>query len=95
MLRAGAQQLHWPNALLLGTHSWRRGWAQDCFDRGGIAAVFAGGGWRGMAAWGYLQSQQLGTMDDVDFWAHHGDSDGESEDEFFDSMSTASTADTM
>ena len=50
--------------------------ARDAFAAGGLSALFASGGWRGGAAFGYFAARQLGEAAACDFAVSWSDSEG-------------------
>ncbi len=77
VLRAGAAALQWPDAHAWGTHCWRRGWGREAFAAGGLSALVLSGGWRGVAALGYLEARQRSKIAACDFALEFSDSESE------------------
>ena len=61
-LKLAAIALGFPKAESWGTHAFRRGWADEALQHGGIPALFFSGGWRGVAAFGYASAQAKGSL---------------------------------
>ena len=62
MLKAVAAVLDFPDAGSWGTHAFRRGWAEDALKAGGPSALFYSGGWRGVAAFAYVDATTRGEL---------------------------------
>ena len=61
-LKMAALALGFPKAESWGTHAFRRGWADEALQHGGVPALFFSGGWRGVAAFGYASAQAKGEL---------------------------------
>ena len=61
--------------LTWGTHAFRRGWADEALKAGGPAALFYSGGWKGVAAFSYVQAQTRGAMQAAEWLVEFSDSD--------------------
>ena len=66
-LKDTAAILNWPHPETFGLHAWRRGWGREKFNAGGIPALFESGGWRGVAAWGYLIALGKSEVENAEF----------------------------
>ena len=60
--RRAATALAWPEPNTWASHALRRGAGRDAERAGGMPALLAAGGWKGAAAFGYLEAQRLGAM---------------------------------
>ncbi len=78
-IKRAAGDLGWDHPNSWGTHIFRRGYARECFQYGGLAAMFLAGGWKSVAAFGYLESTQLSSMEACDFHVDFSDSEDEGE----------------
>ena len=58
------------------THAFRRGWADEALKERGVAALFHSGGWRGVAAFGYVEAQTRGALAAAEWLIDHSDSSG-------------------
>ena len=54
-----------------GTHAFRRGWADEALRAGGPTALFYSGGWRGVAAFGYVAAQSRGAIAAAEWLVDH------------------------
>ena len=74
LLKVAAEVCGSERALEWGTHAFRRGWADEALRAGGPAALFYSGGWRGVAAFGYVAAQSRGALLAAAWLVHHTDS---------------------
>ena len=74
LLEIAAQQAQLPEALAWGTHAFRRDWADEALQHGGVGALFFSGGWRGVAAFGYAQACSRGAIASAEWLVEFSDS---------------------
>ena len=78
VLKLAAAALQLRNASAWGTHAFRRGFADEALQQGGPTALFFSGGWKGLAAFGYVSAQSRGALTAAEWLVDHSDSsDGE------------------
>ena len=78
VLKLAASALQLPSAPAWGTHAFRRGFADEALQHGGPTALFFSGGWKGVAAFGYVSAQSRGALAAAEWLVDHSDSsDGE------------------
>ena len=78
VLKLAAAALQLRSAAAWGTHAFRRGFADEALQQGGPAALFFSGGWKGVAAFGYVSAQSRGALSAAEWLVDHSDSsDGE------------------
>ena len=73
-LKVAAEHCGIDRAMEWGTHAFRRGWADEALKAGGPAALFFSGGWRGVAAFGYVSAQARGAITAAEWLVDHSDS---------------------
>ena len=73
-LKAAAMRLNLERASEWGTHTFRRGWADEAVRAGGATALFYSGGWRGIAAFSYVAAQTRGAMESAEWLIEFSDS---------------------
>ena len=73
-LKAAAMQLKLERASEWGTHAFRRGWANEALKAGGATALFYSGGWRGVAAFSYVEAKARGTVEAAEWLVEFSDS---------------------
>ena len=77
-IRRLAHDANFPRAEQVGTHSFRRGMAQDILDHGGsLATLMQAGGWKSSAYQVYLRSEQMQDTAVGQFLIELSDSDRE------------------
>ena len=74
LLKVAAELCGFERAMEWGTHAFRRGWADEALRAGGPAALFFSGGWRGVAAFGYVSAQSRGALLAAEWLVNHSDS---------------------
>ena len=74
LLKVAAEECGFERALEWGTHAFRRGWADEALKAGGPTALFYSGGWKGVAAFGYVAAQSRGAMRAAEWLVEHSDS---------------------
>jgi hypothetical protein len=74
LLKAAASLVGLPQPFSWGTHAFRRGWADEALKAGGPSALFYSGGWRGVAAFGYVDAKSRGAMLAAEWLVDHSDS---------------------
>ena len=74
MLKVAAELCGFERAMEWGTHAFRRGWADEALRAGGPAALFYSGGWRGVAAFGYVSAQTRGALAAAEWLVDHSES---------------------
>ena len=57
-----------------GTHAFRRGWANEALKAGGATALFYSGGWRGVAAFSYVEAKARGALEAAEWLVEFSDS---------------------
>ena len=78
VLKLAAAALQLRSAAAWGTHAFRRGFADEALQQGGPTALFFSGGWKGLAAFGYVSAQSRGALSAAEWLVDHSDSsDGE------------------
>ena len=84
-LKEAAGALGWPSPTTWGTHAFRRGWARQAWELGGVDELSAGGGWKNpKTAKGYLSARQRSKIDACDFTVNLTDSGDDSGPEDYD-----------
>ena len=78
-LKAGAMYLKFDQAASWGTHAFRRGWATEALRAGGVTALFYSGGWRGVAAFAYVDAQSRGAISGAEFLVDFSDSSSDTD----------------
>ena len=78
-LKAGAIHLKFEEAAAWGTHAFRRGWATEALRAGGVTALFYSGGWRGVAAFAYVDAQSRGAVSGAEFLVDFSDSSSDTD----------------
>ena len=58
-----------------GTHAFRRGWADEALKAGGPSALFFSGGWKGVAAFGYVDAKSRSALLAAEWLVDHSDSE--------------------
>ena len=76
-LKETAAILNWPDPDTWGLHCWRRGWGREAFAAGGLAALFLSGGWKGVAAFAYLEAKQKSAIEGAEFCLNFSDDEDE------------------
>ena len=74
VLKLAASALELPSAPAWGTHAFRRGFADEALQHGGPTALFFSGGWKGVAAFGYVSAQSRGALAAAEWLVDHSDS---------------------
>jgi len=74
LLKVSAEECGLERAMEWGTHCFRRGWADEALKAGGPCALFYSGGWRGIAAFGYVAAQSRGALAAAEWLVDHSDS---------------------
>lgn len=69
-----AEQCGIERAMDWGTHAFRRGFADEALRAGGPAALFFSGGWKGIAAFGYVAAKSRGALAAAEWLVNHSDS---------------------
>ena len=75
MLKIAASLAGLSDALPWGTHCFRRGFADEALKAGGPSALFFSGGWKGVAAFAYVQAQTRGALQSAEWLVDFSDSD--------------------
>ena len=78
-LKEAAAALKWDDPDSWASHCFRRGWGQESYQHGGLGALFFSGGWKGLAAFGYLSAKQRSSMEAAEFAINWSDEDGDSD----------------
>ena len=73
-LKAAAMHLRLERASEWGTHAFRRGWANEALKAGGATALFYSGGWRGVAAFSYVEAKARGALEAAEWLVEFSDS---------------------
>ena len=73
LLKVAAEECDFDRALGWGTHAFRRGWADEALLAGGPTALFYSGGWRGIAAFGYVAAQSRGALAAAEWLVDHSE----------------------
>ena len=73
-LKAAAMHLRLERASEWGTHAFRRGWANEALKAGGATALFYSGGWRGVAAFSYVEAKARGAVEAAEWLVEFSDS---------------------
>ena len=73
-LKAAAMHLRLERASEWGTHAFRRGWANEALKAGGTTALFYSGGWRGVAAFSYVEAKARGALEAAEWLVEFSDS---------------------
>ena len=76
-LKAAAMHLKLGRASEWGTHAFRRGWANEALKAGGATALFYSGGWRGVAAFSYVEAKARGALEAAEWLVKFSDSSDE------------------
>jgi hypothetical protein len=77
LLKTAAANVSLPRPLEWGTHCFCRGWADEALKVGGPTALLYSGGWRGIAAFGYVSAQSRGALVAAEWLVEHSESDVE------------------
>ena len=73
-LKAADMLLKLKRASEWGTHAFRRGWANEALNAGGATALFKSGGWRGVAAFSYVEAKARGALEAAEWLVEFSDS---------------------
>jgi hypothetical protein len=81
LVKAAAAEIGLNQPLTWGTHAFRRGWADEALRAGGPAALFYSGGWKGVAAFGYVAAQSSSALAAAEWLVDFSESESEVESE--------------
>ena len=77
LVKAAASIIGINEPMAWGTHVFRRGWADEALQAGGPSALFFSGGWKGVAAFGYVQAKSKGALQAAEWLVEFSDSDND------------------